>query len=220
MNKCLIHRFEGEFNLYAEWDSPQWETIPSIRLENRILTNPSFLPKTELKIMYDDNHIYVFFKVEDRYVRAVNTEINSPVSNDSCVEFFFTPNEDINSGYFNLEVNCGGTPLIRFQKSQKVGEIHMDIKDIKKIKIDHSLPRVVDPEIKNPVIWTLKYSIPLAMLNKYYSLQMPKKGVTWHANFYKCGNETSNPHYLAWNNITHPDPHFHMPEYFGVLEFM
>ena len=39
------------------------------------------------------------------------------------------------------------------------------------------------------------------------------------ANFYKCGDKLSVPHYLSWNPVTTEKPDFHRPEYFGLLEF-
>jgi len=43
--------------------------------------------------------------------------------------------------------------------------------------------------------------------------------VTWRANFYKCADSTSHPHWLTWSPVDHPTPHFHLPAFFGTLEF-
>ena len=42
-------------------------------------------------------------------------------------------------------------------------------------------------------------------------------GMTLRANFYKCGDDTAQPHYIAWNAVDHPTPNFHLPQYFGEL---
>ena len=218
--KYYIKYFDGNFEPDSNWDKKEWSDINSLTLENKIINNPSFIPKTEVKVMYNEEYIYVIFRVQDRYVRSVRTEINEAVSNDSCVEFFFSPEPTGRDGYFNLEVNAGGTPLIRFQKGDNIDRVLMDIEDIKSIEIAHSLPNVVEPEITEPTTWVIEYRISLKMLNKYYKITMPAKGVKWHANFYKIGNETSNPHYLVWNKIEDEDPHFHLPKYFGEIEFI
>ena len=44
-------------------------------------------------------------------------------------------------------------------------------------------------------------------------------GVTWRANFYKCADHTSHPHWLSWSVIGSGKFEFHVPEYFGTLEF-
>lgn len=218
--KYSVYRFKSNMLPDADWNKEVWKNIPAITLSNTMGKIPDFLPRTEAKLMYNDEFVFGIFKVEDRYVRSVNTEINSPVSNDSCVEFFFTPGEDVSVGYFNLEINCGGTPLIRFQKQQNVGQKKMDIKDIKKIEIAHSMPRIVEPEIKEPTTWTIEFKIPLNIIDQYYKIKKPDAGVKWRANFYKCGEETSNPHYLTWNKVENPFPKFHLPQFFGELEFL
>ena len=219
VNKYAVKYFNGSFQLAADWDNEQWKNILPLSLTNTLINRPSFLPRTEVKIMYNEENIYGIFKVEDKFIRSVNSEINSPVSNDSCVEFFFTPETDTTLGYFNLEINAGGTPLIRYQKKQNIGKVEFDIEDIKNIQIAHSLPNIVEPEIIVLTTWTVEYQIPIKVLGKYFKIMKPKSGVKWRANFYKCGNNTSNPHYLTWNKVNHPTPNFHMPEFFGEIEF-
>jgi len=93
------------------------------------------------------------------------------------------------------------------------------VEDIKKIEIAHSLPQIVDPEITEPVTWTLEYRIPLVMLEKYSNVTRPKQGVVWKANFYKIAEKTSNPHYITWSVIENDKPNFHLPKFFGTLKF-
>jgi hypothetical protein len=50
-------------------------------------------------------------------------------------------------------------------------------------------------------------------------VEKPGPGVTWRANFYKCADKTSHPHWLTWAHVNYPKPKFHLPEYFGRIEF-
>ena len=95
----------------------------------------------------------------------------------------------------------------------------LSLDDIKKIEIAHTLPQIIDPEMKDPVTWTLEYRIPIAILEKYSSVTRPKKGVDWKANFYKIAENSSNPHYITWSKIDKPRPDFHVPQAFGKLIF-
>ena len=81
---------------------------------------PVHFPRVQAKLAYDAAALYVIFQVADRYVRATAENYQDQVCEDSCVEFFFTPGEDISHGYFNLEVNCGGTVLFHHQKGRKL----------------------------------------------------------------------------------------------------
>src|SRR5690606_31788266 len=179
-----------------------------------ILDRPAFFPSTKVKVAYDNAYIYVIFLVKDQYVRSVTTAINGPVWKDSAVEFFFAPDTSSPQNYFNLEVNCGGVPLLGYPS---IAGIKPTIADIKRIEIAHSLPGVNDPEITDAINWTIECKIPIRMLEKYARVTHPKSGVTWRANFYKIAGINSNPHNLSWTVIDHPKPTFHLPAYFGTL---
>ncbi|MCK4879544.1 MAG: hypothetical protein KAS82_02750 [Bacteroidales bacterium] len=49
-------------------------------------------------IKHDGSSIYLYYQVEEPQVRAVNTGFNSPVWEDSCVEFFHFSTLDTLSG--------------------------------------------------------------------------------------------------------------------------
>lgn len=172
-----------------------------------------------MKIAYDDTAIYVMFRVVDRYVRAVAAGHQDNVWQDSCVEFFFTPGADLSRGYFNLEMNCGGTMLFHFQPGAGKDRIVIPKSECDRIRSAHSLPRIVDPEIEEPVTWTVEYWLPIPLLKRYCQVSTPAPHVTWRANFYKCADKTSHPHWLTWSPVNFPKPNFHLPQSFGILEF-
>lgn len=201
------------------WDTSPWKDIPAELLRNHMGKKPDHFPKTEVKIAYDDTAIYVMFRVEDRYVRAVAAEHQDNVWADSCVEFFFTPDADVSKGYFNLEMNCGGTMLFHFQPGAGKDRIVIPKNKCDTIRRAHSLPRIVDPEIKEPVTWTVEYRLPIPLLKKYCRVIMPAPRVEWRANFYKCADNTSHPHWLTWSPVHSPKPNFHLPQSFGILKF-
>ncbi|HEY1063376.1 MAG TPA: carbohydrate-binding family 9-like protein [Daejeonella sp.] len=214
-----IVRLKHVINIDGNWDKPEWKKVKSIEIKNFIRTEPKFRPMVQAKMMYDSENVYVIFRVQDRNVRSITTEINGPVWKDSAIEFFFSPDSEFPLNFFNLEVNCGGTPLLEYNPNPRIGPKPVP-EDIKKIEIGHSLPTIVDPEISGPLTWTVEYRIPLDMLENYSKISRPEKGVIWKANFYKIAEITSNPHYASWSPITHPKPQFHLPQYFGTLKFL
>ncbi|MBC8179678.1 hypothetical protein H8E88_01015 [candidate division KSB1 bacterium] len=87
------------------------------------------------------------------------------------------------------------------------------------IELAHSMPENACPEINTPVSWTVEYRLPFSVLEKYYAIDQPGTNVIWRANFYKCADETSHPHWLTWAKVDFPNPNFHLPEFFGILKF-
>jgi len=214
-----VVRLGDPMKIDGNWDKPQWQKARPVDLLNYMGELPKFRPTAQAKMMYDDGNVYVIFKVQDRYVRCVANEVNGRVWEDSCVEFFFSPDTNLPEQYFNLETNCGGTPLMHYHAIPRKENADLEINDIKKVEIAHSMPQRVDPEMTEPVTWTLEYRIPLAMLEKVSNVTRPRQGLTWRANFYKCADKSSNPHWITWSPVENDKPNFHLPKYFGTLEF-
>lgn len=215
-----VTKIAAPVEINGNWEKEPWKDISPLLVNHPMGNVPDHKPKVQAKMAYDDAAIYVIFLIEDQYVRCIMENYQDPVSKDSAVEFFFTPGTDISRGYFNLETNCGGTGLFKFQKEAKKDQIKIPEATFKKIDMAHSLPRIVDPEIQEKVTWTIEYRIPIDILTSYYGeVTPPAPGIEWKANFYKIGSDTSHPHWLTWAVVDHPVPHFHLPEFFGTLQF-
>lgn len=202
-----------------EWNDPDWKEIEAMNVNNFMGDKPGNFPTTQVKVAYDENAIYVKFKVNDRYVKAIYTNHQDPVYKDSCVEFFFTPGSDVSEGYFNLEMNCIGTMLFHHQKIPRKNAVAINDIDIAKVNVITSLTEVIDPEINENMTWMVSYRIPFSILEQYHTFDKPGPGTIWRANFYKCGDDLSHPHWLTWAPIDNPTPDFHRPEFFGELHF-
>ena len=216
---AVVTRLASPPEAGADWDKPPWREIPAEPLRNHMGAKPDHFPGTAVKIAYDQRAVYVIFRVEDRYVRSVAARHQDSVCKDSCVEFFFTPGSDLSTGYFNLEMNCGGTLLFHFHPGGAKGGTEIPGSDCDRIAKVHSLPRIIDPEIREPVTWTVGYTLPIALLSRYCPVSVPGPKVLWRANFYKCADNTSHPHWLTWSPVDCPKPNFHLPESFGTLKF-
>jgi len=208
-----IKRLKKSMKIDGNWNKPQWKKIKAVDINHYLGVIPKFHPFVQAKMMYDNENVYIIFRVQDRYVRIITKDIGGRVWTDSACEFFFSPDASLPLSYFNLEMNAGGTPLLGHREKKPV------VEDIKMIEIAHSLPQTVDPEITEPVTWTLEYRIPLSMIEKYSNVTRPKKGVVWRGNFYKIAEITSNPHYITWSVLEGDKPNFHRPEFFGILKF-
>jgi hypothetical protein len=172
-------------------------------------------PETCFYVLHDGEALYVQFRVKDAYLRSVQTAYQSPVYTDSCVEFFVQPVRG--KGYFNLEINAGGTLLASYIEDPTRGPkgfakwTPMDLDWASQVEIHSSLPRVVEPE--QALGWTLRYRLPWSLLERYTG---PITEKSWKGNFYKCGDATSHPHWVSWAPLTARN--FHLPECFASLD--
>jgi len=98
MDKCYtVNKCSQKPLIDADWDKPFWRDVASVSVNVSHWNSVSSedLPETKVKLQYDDQDLYVIFRVHDRCLRAVTTQIHGEVWKDSCVEFFFAPRNQL-----------------------------------------------------------------------------------------------------------------------------
>lgn len=218
-SEYLVSKLKKPMQIDGNWNKPQWQKILPVTIDKYMGRTPEFKPTVKAKMMYDDDYMYIIFQVNERYIRCRTKEINGPVWEDCCCEFFFAPDSSFPGKYFNLEMNCGGVPLMNYNAIAKKDIKPLDVEDIKKIEIAYSYSPKDTIEVSEPTTWTLEYKVPFTMLKKYSGITYPKPGVTWRANFYKIAHKSSNRHYMSWALVDIKGIDMHLPEFFGVLKF-
>ena len=172
-----------------------------------------YKPDCRFKIARSINSLLIHFKVKERNIRATFATNHEPVWEDSCVEFFCQlPGQ---KHYFNFEFNCIGTCLATKRLSRTEDVIPFKSEEMNLIKRFSTLGNTSFEECSGNFEWKLTVEIPFSLL-RIRTDELPN---VIKANFYKCGDETSVPHYLSWNNIMTKEPDFHQPEFFGELIF-
>ncbi len=204
-----------------EWNSPAWQQADVLDVAHFRPESSSHRPVTQVRLLHDDMAIYAMFRVQDRFVRSVQTEYCGPVCTDSCVEWFAQPRA--NSGYLNFEINCGGVLLSSYiEDATRTADgfkrfTHVMPAHAAQITIVHSMPAVVDPEVVDAVTWVVQYRVPLALFESYAGPLGALSGQEWQCNFYKCGDHTSHPHWASWSPVQ--ELNFHRPQDFAPVRF-
>lgn len=169
-------------------------------------------PLTVFTIAHSEKYIYVDFFVRCNYLRAINYQNNSPVSQDSCVEFFVSP--ECNSHYWNFEFNCIGT-INASHRSERNNPTRLNDEQLASVKRYASCGTRPFNEVEGLFTWNLIIAIPFELIGVHYE----GNPIEMRGNFYKCASAASQPHYLSWNPIITEKPDFHRPEYFGKIIF-
>jgi hypothetical protein len=222
MKGYRVHRVAAPIGFEGSWDGAAWGRAPIASIDRFHPRSSSHRPRVGAKLLHDDDTLYVHFRVEDAYVRAVHTTYESDTYKDSCVEVFLQP--EGRQGYFALELNCGGAFSLRFiedptrtpnrfAKWTPVAE-----SDARVIRVAHALPSLVDPELPGPTTWWVEVAWPRAAMEPYCGPLGRLSGQRWRGNLFKCGDETSHPHWATWAPIGEA-LNFHQPAYFDQIEF-
>ncbi|MDD4490732.1 MAG: carbohydrate-binding family 9-like protein [Paludibacter sp.] len=168
-------------------------------------------PKSKFKIARSSSAFFIHFVVNEKQIKAIYSNDQDPVWQDSCVEFFCQiPGSKT---YFNFEFNCIGTCLATERKSRTEDVNPLSPEKMSQIKRYASLGNEPFEEKKGNFNWTLTVEIPFSLLG----IDPDNLPASIKANFYKCGDETSVPHYVSWSPIEVENPDFHRPEFFGEL---
>ena len=174
-----------------------------------------YRPEVELAIAYSDNEIFIKYYIRENYFKAEMTETNQMVCEDSCVEFFISPEED--GVYYNIEFNGIGTCLIG-SGTGRANSTRVNPEIVSKIRRMTSVGTEPLAETTGDFEWSLTAAIPFEVFFRHKVTDL--RGRTFRANFYKCGDKLSVPHYVTWSPVGTENPDYHQPQYFGMLKFI
>ena len=170
-----------------------------------------YAPKVSVRVAHSDDALALLFEVEEEHLRAVTTQSNGPVWEDSCVEFFVE--NPSGEGYFNFEINCIGTALAALRRS-RTDATHFSDDRLACVRHFGSLPHAAIDSFGEGQRWWMVEIIPFALLG----IERPPKRI--RCNFYKCGDKCRRPHYLSWSPIASDEPNFHCPDCFGTVDLV
>ena len=173
-----------------------------------------YSPEVYFQLFHTGKWLMVRFEVFEKYTAALVTQDNGNVWNDSCVEFFIALDDEI---YYNFEVSCIGVLLLGARKSREKFELApRELVSIIKRSTTFPFGKPFRERLGNNH-WSLTLSIPPQTLFKHNLTDW--SGLSERANFYKCGDKLTQPHFLSWCPIKTLDPNFHRPDFFGWIQF-
>ena len=135
--------------------------------------------------------------------RSENFEPDSPVWDDSCLEFFFSAG---GKEYVNLEANSNAA------LRASIGEARHGRKLL--LSAGYTMPQV--SAVAADDSWQVFFYLPCKSFEELFDVSLTP-GSEIRANFYSCGDKTPYPHYASWNPVETDSPDFHRPEFFGRL---
>lgn len=186
--------------------APDWKNIPSAAIDQRLWSDvDGIVPSAQ--VCWDENTVYVRLQTMEENILRRYTGYLADVYKDSCLEFFFCPGTGTDR-YFNFEANPNGALYVGFGRPlpDRCRLHRPDFGDLLQVK-----------PFDIPGGWGLELQIPVSFLQLFVPDFHLYSGQVLRANFFKCGDETLRPHYMAWSKVDVPQPNFHLPEFFGEL---
>jgi len=172
-----------------------------------------YCPEVNVEMIVKKDELHFRFNVKEKCIRAEVNKINGPVHTDSCVEFFISPFSDGN--YYNFEFNCIGIAHVEYGPNRE-NRINLPEEIVKKIKTSSTLGNKIIHLKEGDFSWSLDIIIPAeCFINDDIK---SFKDINSRANFYKCGDNTVEPHYLSWKPVETISPDFHRYDFLYKLD--
>jgi len=188
-----------------------WDVVPKLTI-GESLYGKACTAAAFAQICRSNDALILHMAARNQEVRREENGLLGMPCHDSCLEFFFCPDEQ-DLRYLNIEFNANGCLYLGFGSGP---EDHM------RIVIDEAAQRTLfSPKIAiGEDGWDLYFQVPYALIRRFFPDWSPAAGKAIRANFYNCGDNLAEPHYLTWNPICREGRMlFHTPAQFGLLRF-
>ena len=197
---------------------PYWQNLSLAKIDQQMAAMPvsgtidtinwkeqyPIAPETKFTLAHTDEMFYVRFEVKGEVPLATKTNDLELVNEDACVEIFIGDKD--NTHYWNFEFNPAGICNASHRKERKVDVVRLNAGQLQSIKRF--------PVQLCAAHWSLLVGIPFSLINLDRTKEHSRR-----ANLYKCGDKTAMKHYASWNPIEAEAPAFHLPEFFGEIQF-
>lgn len=197
-----------EYTIIRRPQEFDWTKVPALQIDQHFNTDPAIPITAQAQLCYDDEAIYIRLSCNEQEIRAEYTGLLDEICEDSCLEFFFSPIPG-DLRYFNLECNLNGAMYFGFGSS---------INDL--VRLIQEDGAIAPKGVRTEDGWEISYSIPHSFVRRFFPEYAPASGKAIRANCYKCGDKTSQKHYLSWSPVVKlPRASFHNPSKFGTMYF-
>jgi len=216
------------------WAEADWSE-EFVDIEGELKPLPEL--KTQFKMLWDNDNLYFFFKMEEPHVWAKLKNRDDIIYHDDDIEIFIDPDGD-GHNYYELEWNAFNTLwdliLLRPYRTDKKPKVlfNWNVHDIQ--SATH-----VEGTINNPSdidqYWTIEIAIGWSALKEFASpTSIPKDGDQWRINFSRVdwtmtrenntytkaldadGNKLAEDNWV-WSPTGYIN--MHMPEQWGYVQF-
>ena len=201
-------------------DEAAWAAAPVISLVRAEDGEAGKFPGT-VRILYDQDFLYVAFDLVDDYVWGTIEERDGPIWNEECVEVFLNPG-GFPHQYFELNISPKNvlydSLILNGRTAEQPYEDFLGVPEWNPETLVAAASVQGTTDVQDGASgWSAEYAIPYDFL---YGAphRPPQSGDRWRVNFYRIDSPTAGErHHYAWSPTGRSA--FHLPWRFGVIIF-
>jgi eukaryotic-like serine/threonine-protein kinase len=184
----VCYRATGPVTIDGKLDDAAWKAAPwtddFVDIEGDRRIKPRF--RTRVKMLWDDNYLYIGAELEEPHVQGTNTRRDSYIFHeDNDFEVFLNPDGN-NHHYAELEMNALNTVWdLRLKKPYRDGGKAEDAWDIPGLRTAVHVNGTVNNPRDLDKGWTLEIAIPWEIVRALNDKpgSAPRDGEQWRINF-------------------------------------
>jgi hypothetical protein len=211
----------------AAWQSAPWSE-PFMDIEGNLKPAPRW--PTRMKMLWDDEYLYIGSELEEPHVWATLTKHDSVIFHDNDFEVFIDPDGDSHE-YYEFEINALNTGWdLLLPRPYKDGGRPVDSWEIPGLKTAVHINGTLNDPRDTDRGWTVELAFPWKVLTELASHQeRPKDGEQWRINFSRVewqheiidGKYRRLPNTKEENWVWSPQGvvDMHRPEMWGYVQF-
>jgi len=171
--------------------------------------------RTTVKLLRDQNYLYVGYECEDADITARYENRDDPVYKDDCVEIFIRPGEK-SDHYIGLEMNARGVLYDYFFPFP--GKLEPGL-NLDGVSLKTHLRGTLNQSEDKDQGWSLELAIPWQSLSKLAERLPPAGDEQWRVQINRWDGTEPQRRLSMWcqSGLKRPNPH--NPERFGKLTF-
>jgi len=213
----ICRRISNPIRIDGLLEEREWAEIQSIRDFVSCIDADPNVEKTEAKISWDNERLYIAFKCYDSDIKSTFKNRDDPIYEEEVVEVFIDPNCDLKT-YYEINVsprNVVYDALIFNPEGTRSG-MRVDVEwNCEGIETAVKIHDAQEGDVCGKQVWTVEIAIPFASLDEASSIP-PSDGDVWRINLYRIER---SPRYelISWSPTLRPN--FHVPSAFGRIIF-
>ncbi|WP_430934894.1 carbohydrate-binding family 9-like protein [Saccharicrinis sp. 156] len=188
------------------------------------IQKPSDKQNTTLKMLWDDDHIYLFYECKDKYITARMKDRDGWTFVDDCAEIFLIPSNDKIDMHFGFELNLYKTA----NDFVFINDVHKDGNFVVKAynpeyKVEVTIDGTINDNSDIDNGWTMEMAIPIEAFYTVGPVTPVEEGAIWtFMAIRQDRNEVEGQRVTASTifPLKGNDKNVHNPKSFGLMQFV
>jgi hypothetical protein len=227
----VCHRAGGPLTIDGRLDEPAWQAVPwsepFVDIEGNSKPRPRY--RTRVKMLWDDEYLYIGAELEEPHVWATLTRHDSVIFHDNDFEVFLDPDGDSHL-YAELELNALNTTWdLLLSMPYKDGGKAVDAWEITGLKTAVRVDGTLNDPSDTDRGWSVEIAWPWQSLKQLGGHTPPRDSDRWRINFSRVEWDHEivegkyakvkgrKEHNWVWSPQGVID--MHRPEHWGYLQF-